>query len=485
MTLFHRRAADFRHARGLAVLTFAVLAGASVVLSGREAVILGTSAVVAFLVVGLYRWQWSVYGLLLYLPLSGIATVASYPDTAIAVLLKDILFVIPAYIGFALERLRLRGTLLPDTPINGFLVALVLLVLVEAFNPSVPDLLVAAVGIKVWLFYIPLLFLVLAMLESLAKLRLLLLALALGSIIPTSVGLLSAAFVYSGRADIVYALYGDAAQPVTQNFAQFDYVGTAFLRRIPSTFSFVTQYYYFTVSMLVITYAAWRSRLVGKGRWIAAVPFGLTLAAALLSGARVAFVAVPAVVLLMIVLEGRLRASSLGLALSPLLALALVTAALGTDLQAILQQAVDVASIEWTDLTHIDGPQAAAVGVLGLGTGFNTGATRFLTSPQDGYPEARGSRYESWYLKTFVELGAPGLVVLLSLATALAVAFWRVHTALASRELRSLSAGLMTFLLWILVTGIKASPIDVDPLNVYMWTFAAIMFRLPFLDSTW
>jgi len=57
----------------------------------------------AALLVGLRNWRWSVYGLLCYLPVSGIAILAAYPgrtDRAIAILAKDFVFVIPAYLGF-------------------------------------------------------------------------------------------------------------------------------------------------------------------------------------------------------------------------------------------------------------------------------------------------------------------------------------------------------------------------------------------------
>src|SRR5204863_6053797 len=107
------------------------------------------------LLVGLYDWRWSVYGLLCYLPFSGIAILAAYPgraDRAAAILAKDFLFVIPAYLGFLLYFARRRQKFwFRGAPLVIFgLLALV--VLAQAVNPRLPNHLVGLIGIKIWLF---------------------------------------------------------------------------------------------------------------------------------------------------------------------------------------------------------------------------------------------------------------------------------------------------------------------------------------------
>ena len=86
-----------------------VVALGVVVLPGLAGLAVGTGhgieaiAVVGvslFVALGLFNWRRSVYGLLMYLPFSGIPIIAAYPRTALATLAKDVLFVIPAYLGF-------------------------------------------------------------------------------------------------------------------------------------------------------------------------------------------------------------------------------------------------------------------------------------------------------------------------------------------------------------------------------------------------
>ncbi len=71
----------------------------------------GAVAFVLGLAVGLRNWRWSVYALILYIPVSGIAIIAAHGhrfERAEAVLAKDFLFVLPAYLGFLVSYLRGR-----------------------------------------------------------------------------------------------------------------------------------------------------------------------------------------------------------------------------------------------------------------------------------------------------------------------------------------------------------------------------------------
>lgn len=81
----------------------ALAAGVAVGLGNLVALAIAL-APVGFLV-GLVDWRWAVYGLLAYLPLSGVITVAFFDPVAstfergLPTVLKDLLFVAPAYAG--------------------------------------------------------------------------------------------------------------------------------------------------------------------------------------------------------------------------------------------------------------------------------------------------------------------------------------------------------------------------------------------------
>jgi len=90
-------------------------------------------AVAAAFALGLINWRYSAYGLLAYLPVSGVPILISYPQTALPVLLKDFLFVLPVYLGFLLARRRRWS--FERAPVAG-LAILAAAVLLQCFNPA-------------------------------------------------------------------------------------------------------------------------------------------------------------------------------------------------------------------------------------------------------------------------------------------------------------------------------------------------------------
>ena len=221
--------------------------------------------------IGVQSWRLAVVLALVYLPVEGMLWVALYPHTAPAALAKDFLFVIPAYIGFFYWYMKSKQNFVfPGFPLLA-VVLLAGLVVVEIFNPLLDSLLVGLVGAKVWLFYIPMAFLGYHLVRSRSDLDRLLNIMCLVAIVPAVVGIAEAVLYYTGHSSFVYSLYGSAASAVTQGFAAIN-VGGAGFRRVPSTFSFVAQYYIFMTSMVAFGYAWWRraprpDRRAAVGAW--------------------------------------------------------------------------------------------------------------------------------------------------------------------------------------------------------------------------
>src|SRR5438132_2117725 len=98
---------------GLLLLSAAISAS---VVCGRVEWAIGAVIAAAALATGLHNWRWSVYGLLAYMPFSGIPILLGLPNATLAALLKDLLFVLPAYMGFVLQRRR-RGISFPGSKV--------------------------------------------------------------------------------------------------------------------------------------------------------------------------------------------------------------------------------------------------------------------------------------------------------------------------------------------------------------------------------
>ncbi len=474
-------------AQGRAILASALtvaslLAGAAVA-RGDGLALLGVLAVIGAAFVGLHNWRWSVAGLLAYMPFSGLLIIAFYPHTTVPVLAKDFLFVLPAYLGFiALCASRHIDISFRGAPIVLFTM-LALLVVGQAFNPQLPNHLVGAIGIKVWLLYIPLYFVGYHLVRDKSDLSRTLGLMSLAALPTIALGIIEAVLVNGGHANVVYRLYGNAASATTQNFAQFDLAGGGSIHRVSSTFSFAAQYYAFAVSMIAVSYGWFRSRsaqkprsLIGKIVWL------LAIAAALTSGLRGAIVFVPLLILLITLFErGQLPRLFVRL-LAPAVVLFAAGSVFHSPLSNLISNAVKVGRQEFASVFVHGFNRAFDLTLTGVGTGADTSASRYAFAERGTFAGVGGTWYESWYVKAALELGIAGLVLTSLTLAAILLRGWHAHRSLRDPGLRAVSAALMAFLVWNLIYSIKGQYMDFDPINIYFWLFAGLLMKLPMLE---
>jgi hypothetical protein len=428
---------------------------------------IGLLTLASGLIVGLYRWRWSLYAFLIYMPVSGIPVILTYPRPEL-ILIKDLLFIIPGYLGFVLASRR-TGWRTKGVPTFA-LAALAFLVLIQAFNPALPNALVALLGIKVWLFYVPLIFLGYHLATSGPDLRRLLGIMSCAAIIPAVIGLIEAILLYAHQSKFVYSLYGAAAAATTQEFVQ-NLTGGGMLPRVPSTFTFVFQYFMFTAAMIAVAYAWWRT----SGRRLAFLTWTLMVAASFTSGARGAFIMIPLLVLLIVAIDGRL-----GRGVAPVLAVgSLAVGAIflfgGVPVD-VFSQAGQIGAEEVGIGFLVGIRKALELTVVGLGTGGATGAARYAAPLQFISPMYGLS--ESWYVKSLLELGLAGLLLIVVVFGRIIFRALAVHWRLTDPGIKSVSAALLAFLVWTLLYASKGLYIDLDPTNAYLWLFSGVLLGL-------
>ncbi len=418
--------------------------------------------------VAMLSWRLSVYMLLCYLPFAGIAIVGSYPQTQFADVVKDLVFVLPAFLGFLLSEVPSNWGFagLPLVPI----IALTGIVVVECFNPTVPNWLVALIGLKVWLLYLPLLVLGYRLVESPSELQRLL-AILLGiAVIPVLIGLVEAVFVdVLGKPQVIFNFYGSAASAVTQNFAHFNY-GARAIWRIPSTFSFVAQYFSFTASMSIVAYGWWR---ISGHRWLGLLALALMVLAGFTSGERGALIMLPVLIAIIVMIDGRANLI-VGVAMVVLVPLSVAVIVLGSGAE-LIAVVFRVGLAELYDTTVVGFVETLKLGILGHGTGTATGASRLAFQGNFLLPRFY---LESWWLHALYELGLPGLAIAVALLGSLVVRGWRATRSIGDRELRAVGAAILAFLVWNLIYDLKGGLMDLDPINVYFWLFAGLLLRL-------
>ena len=467
-----------------AMALFAVLAGAAIG-HGLAVQTVALVGLAAGLVLGFANWRWSVLALLAYLPFSGIPIVVLYQRTAATLLIKDFLFVIPAYLGFVAQHVSARRSMAFRGAPVWLLSALASLVLAQTLNPNLPNALVAAIGAKVWLFYVPLCFLGYHLVGDRADLHRVLKVMCIAAIVPALLGIGEAVLIYAGEGALVYRAYGPAASAVTQDFAQFNLADGGSVLRVPSTFSFVAQYFAFTASMVAVAYAWWRGALTrtpaaafGAAVWL------LVLLAGFTSGARAAFVFLPFLVLLIVVLENpRAPLAAARVVVPAALLMGVTSMILGSSVRVVLLHVLDTGAGEFLDVFVNGFRRAFAITLAGLGTGIDTSAARHAFTQPDQFGAVEGFWYESWYVKALLELGIAGLVIVVLLFGTLASNLLRRHLRLRDPRLRAVSASVLALLVWNLVFGTKAGELDIDPMNVHLWLLLGVAFKLPALDA--
>lgn len=441
------------------------------------------------------RWRLGIYALLGYLPVAGLPTILLYPAPPVVALLKDLLFVVPAYLGFIawyIQRRCQARLAFAGAPI-GCAVTLSALLLFHLFNPRLPNVLVGLIGLKIWLFYLPLLLLGYHFAESSARMFKLANVVLLTGMGPVLIGIAEAILIYSGHGEVVYDMYGPTASAVTQNFARFSAAGGGLgLVRIPSTFTFVLQYFGFLLCMLAISHAMWRrSELGGRARLRYLLTTALVVVAAFFSGARAAFVLIPGYFVLVALLDGKWRQvwrSVLVIMVLTLVGLAGLAAVMGSSTSKLTSFVGEVTTsyLSLGDSGLIqEFRNALNVTWIGVGTGMGSGASRFAFDASSlnaaGFSEET-VRIESFYGKAIVELGIPGLIAVLALLGRMLSDGFAVTRQLRDPALRSFSVSLLSFLVLTAIYSTKASVLDYDPINVCFWLFAGMLVKLPALD---
>lgn len=421
------------------------------------------------------RWQHGVFMLLAYLPFAGVVTLSLYPSP-LPTLFKDFFFIIPAYLAFLLIRKsdESQGRI-PGSIIFAML-ALAALVILQSFNPDVANWMVAAIGAKVWLLYLPLILLAFAIVKSrddLIRLMRLMVAIAW---IPCVFGIVQwITSITFGYRDTMTAFYGAAAEGATQGFASFD-VGGTFIR-IPSTFTFVTQYFGYTLAMIVPAYALMKMDTSRQWRRFAVATLWLVILASFMSGARSGYLFVPILLALIFLLEGKVMEVLKIAVMLPLALLAAMYIA-GIDPVVMFEMMLEL-FLHYSDEIVKEGlSDAIGSTPLGLGTGMNTGPARFAFDDPNSFVA-----FESYYAKAVYELGIAGLVILVALFFSLIFNGYIVHKNIKDTGFRGCSSAILAFIITMTLNSFKGWQIDLDPINIYFWVFSGFLLKLGYLDK--
>jgi hypothetical protein len=451
------------------VIGVSIAVGAFLLLAVCLAVVLAALATVG-------HWRWAIFGLLLFLPFDALPGLL-LRESGWPALIKDAIFLAPGYLGVALSvttrQERIEWRLSPALVFG--LVGFCSIVLFQTAHEIGASPAIAAIGLKTWLLYLPLVLVGQQLFRSVGQLRRSLRILLLIALVPAVVGIAEAILVYTGHSSVVNDLYGSLASDVTQGFATVGLGSDLTVKRIPSTFTFVTQYYLFLLAMVPVACTIWLSDNDRRWRLFGGFAVALIALAGVSSGARGFLVWFPIELGLILALSGnRARRMLVWIYGTAGVLIVMLSSLLSGVAQFLISLATDY--LFGVSIREISAAIGSA-GLLGAGAGTQTGAIRYVQGPSVGVG------VEGWYAKVLYELGLPGLIFVLFLFSVVLVALWSARQQLRFEPLGVLSGAILAASLTTMVNIVKGPYVDLDPLSVYFWFFIGLGLALPRLAT--
>lgn len=457
--------------------------------------------VLAILILALsYKYpRQAFYAFIIYIPFGG--TITYYiGNSPILQLAKDA-FYVPALIGLWQS---CRQQALPLIPVKSIktplfiLLGLCLLTFIfinggQQLNPPIPEfgqpvekdipIGVGILGLKVFLGYIPLIgcayylirdkrdFLLLSRLQM----GLILICCILGFI----QYLLLLTGICQGTRD---AVGGDLFKATLEARCYFGgslvYSPSQGMIRLPGTFVAPWQWAWFLISSTFFTFATGFTDPSIIWRLVSLGSLAMVFVNAVISGQRIALALVPTCFVILLLLTGQIanlkRFIPIGIGLVAVLGIAMVSN------PAVVQERLDSFSSRW----EASPPQAFIIDQfeenwhnvdtpLGSGLGRATNSARAM---------GKTKLVETYYPKLLYEVGILGVLAFLGFVTTLTITSFKTYRGIKNRSFRSYGAALWVFILFISYNTYYY-PLDVDPVAVYYWLAAGVLFKLPVLDK--
>jgi len=443
----------------------------------------------------------ALWAFLIYMPFSGTVTYAIGGGNALFQVSKD-LFYIPALLALVLECRRTRKPILiPKKLLPTFFlllfISLLTLFLVNTFQEFLPycadvtegmckegsPFFQGLLGLKVLIGYVPLIFCAYYLIENKKQMFFLGRLLLVLAIICCVLGLMQYWMLKSGRCEGTRELIG--IELFKPNLSARCLVGGSLLYspsqgqiRLPGTFVSPWHWGWFLIANSAITFTiaffdkSFYWRMAGLGG------MALVFINAVISGQRIALALVPALTVIFLILTGQIRNFKrfipIAIGLGLLLTLAVI---LNPD---IVQQRIDSFVDRWNTapphvfmLKQFNYAIYKTRGLLGAGLGTATNSTRMFGPV---------SFIETFHAKLIYEIGYLGTLIFMIFVTHLSITTYQDYRSLRDPSLRSFASGFWVFIL-IISYFPYWYPLDTDPVAVYYWLFAGVIFKLPVIDQ--
>lgn len=248
--------------------------------------------------------------------------------------------------------------------------------------------------------------------------------------------------------------------------------------RLPGTFVAPWQWAWFLISSTFFTFATGFSDPSIIWRLVSLGSLASVFINAVISGQRIALALVPTCFVLLLLLTGQIgnlkRFIPIGVGLAFILGIAMVTnPAVVQDRTASFTERWEASPPQEFIFQQFEENWKNVDGPIGSGLGRATNSARAMGSTK---------LVETYYPKVLFEVGIVGVLAFLGLVTTLTIVAFKTYRTIKNRNFRSYAASMWVFILFISYNTYYY-PLDVDPVAVYYWLAAGILFKLPILDK--
>lgn len=428
------------------------------------------------------NWRSGVWLLLWYTPFMGLVVVAAhnFGFSSLALLFRDVLIVAPLYVALFLFTRNQPYYRVPWHVTAAYAV-FTFIVLACCANPKIPNPMMAIIGAKVWIGYLPLMFVGAVFMRTEKDLLGVLRAMVAMAWIPWITGIIQ----YIGALTIGFEetmtfFFGDYASIATGKFSCFDF-GAPFCR-IPGTFQFNSQYGLFCTFMMFPLFMLIALEQNKAWRGFASLSVAIAFIAGFTSGARGNLLLMPACVMMIFFFRFRMK-GGMQIMMGMVGAMFVVFNVMGIEADKAYGTAGKLGAEYGRDLVvggFADG--VAKGGLFGQGTGTNTGPARHAFDDTAQLQAEYGYFIENFMAKTLAELGIIGFLCLLFCFAILILHLLQAQFSCRDLRMRDATATVTAMVAFTAATSVKGWALDVEPLNYYFFLMCGFGFAIPHLD---
>ncbi|MBO0348904.1 hormogonium polysaccharide biosynthesis protein HpsL [Phormidium pseudopriestleyi FRX01] len=433
----------------------------------------------------------AIWGFLIYMPFSGTITYWIGGGNAIFQLAKDG-FYVPGAIALyqEIKRKKLPFLIPPQLgPALNILLLVCLMTLVfvngaQQFGPK-PEgqpIPMGILGLKVFLGYIPLLGCSYYLIRNKKEFLWLTRTHVVLALICCGLGVLQYWLLLTGRCAGTRGYVGEALFKATLDAKCLVGGSLVFspeqsMIRLPGTFVAPWQWAWFLIANLFFTFASAFNDPSLVWKILSFLGMALVFVNSVISGQRIALALVPVFAVILLVVTGQVTN------LKRFIPIAIGISILGFGAMAlfpdVVTERIDSFISRWNASPPTDfiADQAEFTskgqdGFFGNGLGRATNSARMFGDPK---------LIETYYPKLLYEIGPVGVIGFLIFVTTLTYLAFKAYRSVKDKNLRGYGASYWVFILFISYNTYYY-PLDVDPVAVYYWVFAGLLFKLPDLD---